>query len=536
VTVITERDVEDLVRLRHAVQHAKKLTFDLSEPGRHIALIALDGACEFAMRLCLAARQIAVGKEAMFHNLVDALDRDLGDAWSPPRRREIREMRGARNRAQHGGELPDPASMPTWRDAAAVHIGTLVLAVYEIDLDGVLLASAVRNAELRAQLTEVEHALESGDAKIALDRSMALLEAVRLRWREQQQDAYGWMTLHEHSRAGEDYSDAASRAADYAEVGVFADDLGEYHWLLALHRHSRQGIGVEEVDARRAALFVYHWILRWQHFDGNYPRDSWRATYAEMAPPTTSEGDAPRVLRCSFTGTTELGGRQLRRVEVVVANVPERGRGTWGEDAPAALAEVAAQHGLTTSDRADYGDVLPSETDPVAGRYAFLFALEVTAAQAYTVLVHTVAECSRRYVERSAVTEAKLRRQEALISQVATALADDPLGLFGRPTLHPRVERTGDVSLICVPFLGTAEELWHAIEIIRGKGGTLSAAGVEDGNITFPAGDPEQQQRDLGEALAGCTAKIADLRDRAAAQADEDATFAAELEAASRSG
>jgi hypothetical protein len=528
--VTTDRDVEDLVRLRHTVEHAKHLTFDLSEPGRHSALVVLDGACEFAMRLCLAARHIPVGQNDKFHNLVNSLDISLGDAWSPTRRREILAMHGARNRAQHGGELPDPASMATWRDAAAVHIGTLILAVYEVDLDSVLLASAVRAADLQSRMTAVERALDSGDPASALESSVALLEAVRLRWREQQQDAYGWMPLHEHSRVGEDYSDAASRAADYAEVGVFADDLGEYHWLLALHRHARQGIAVQEADARRAALFVYHWLLRWQHFDANYPRDSWRAGYAEMAPPTTGEDDPPRILHYSSAGNTELAGRLLRRVDVTIANIPERGRGTWGEDSPAALAEVARGHGLTSSDNAAHGDVMASSVDAVAGRYAFLFAREVTAAQAKTVLADTVAECSKRYAERTEITEEKARRQQTLISQISAALTDDPLDLFGTPTLDPRVERTGDVSLICVPFNGTGEELWHAAEIMRGTGNTLAAAGVENGNVTFPAGDLEQQQQDLRQALAGCTAKISDLRARAAAQAEEDARFAAEFE------
>jgi hypothetical protein len=528
--VTTDRDIEDLVRLRHTVQHAKRLTFDLSEPGRHTALVALDGACEFAMRLCLAARQITVGNDAKFHNLVDDLDKKLGDEWSPPRRREISAMRSARNRAQHGGELPDPALMARWRDAAEAHIGTLILAVYEVDLDSVLLASAVHDEDLKSRMTVVERALESGDLTGALEGSVSLLEVVRLRWREQQQDAYGWMPLYERSRADEDYSDTASRAADYAEVGVFADDLGEYHWLLALHRHARQGIAVQEADARRAALFVYHWLLRWQHFDANYPRDSWRAGFAEMAPPTTGEDDPPRIIRYSFVGSTELAGRLLRRVDVTVANIPERGRGTWGEDAPAALREIAARHGLTSSDAAAFGDVVPSEVDLVAGRYGFLFAREVTASQARAVLADTVTECSKRYAERTEITEEKARRQQSLISRISAALSDDPLGLFGSPILDPRVERTGEVSLICVPFNGTDEELWHASEIMRGKGNTLAAAGVEDGNITFPAGDLEGQQQDLRAALVGCTAKVSDLRARAAAQTEEDATFAAELD------
>lgn len=172
-------------------------------------------------------------------------------------------------------------------------------------------------------------------------------------------------------------------------------------------------------------MFVYHWLLRWQHFDANYPRDSWRAGFAEMAPPTTGEDDRPRILHCSFVGSIELAGRLLRRVDVTVANIPERGQGTWGEDAPAALAEVAGKHGLTSSDNAAHGDVMPSSVDAVAGRYTFLFAREVTAAQARAVLADTVAECSKRYAERTEITEEKARRQQTLPGMDRCGVAAD---------------------------------------------------------------------------------------------------------------
>lgn len=120
------RDTADLVRLRHALLHAERLTVDSTEWGRHTALVALDGVCEYALGLGLAARNVTVKPTWRFLNLMDAMRSGLGASWMPPGRREILDLHRARNGAQHGGVLPDPALLPRWRDAVGVLIRSLI--------------------------------------------------------------------------------------------------------------------------------------------------------------------------------------------------------------------------------------------------------------------------------------------------------------------------------------------------------------------------------------------------------------------------
>jgi hypothetical protein len=48
---LDSRSIADLVRLRAAIEHARLLAEDLSDHGSRIALVALDGAVEYAMWL-----------------------------------------------------------------------------------------------------------------------------------------------------------------------------------------------------------------------------------------------------------------------------------------------------------------------------------------------------------------------------------------------------------------------------------------------------------------------------------------------------
>jgi hypothetical protein len=77
--------VSALVRLRMLAEDARRRAEDTSEAGRHLALIALDGACEYA--LWLAARTTGV----TFKN-----DRPtLNDMYSAVKERHLIEMVGS---------------------------------------------------------------------------------------------------------------------------------------------------------------------------------------------------------------------------------------------------------------------------------------------------------------------------------------------------------------------------------------------------------------------------------------------------------
>jgi hypothetical protein len=534
--MLATRDLEDLVRLRHTLMHAERLAADLSEWGRHTALVMLDGACEYAMRLSLAFRKVGQQKEG-FPNLIDALDQELGAAWSPPARRDVLDMHNARNRAQHGGVLPDPALSPRWRDAVDVFIRSLVDAVYGVDLDDVLLAAAVIDRELRSDTERVERLMADGDNTGAFAAAVALLGRARNRWRDQQQDAYGWMPMAHDSDALPDMLDAAQRGTDYADVGVFADDLGEYHWLLATRRHAAQGVALTDDDARRASLFVYHWLLRWQHFDAQYPRDRWRAAYSELAPPVTVDREGreepTRIMTVDFAQRLELAGRYWRRIDVVVANIPERGRGDWGDDMAGALAAAARNYGLTGSENAAHGDVLVGPAEPLQGRFSFLVAPSVDGETAAALLTDTIDHASAQYAARQRTAGELNRRLADATDGLTAAFEDDPLKLFGPLSVRPSVQRTGEVFLVRVPVNGSYAEVHQAAEIFRGVGGTLAGAMLENSEIVFAAStDRPAQCNEVRTAVGRCTEQVEHLRGLVAANDAADREFAATLEAA----
>jgi hypothetical protein len=536
--MLATRDLEDLVRLRHTLLHAEQLAADLSEWGRHTALVALDGACEYAMRLSLAFRKVPQPKGG-FPDLISGLDEELGAAWSPPGRRDVLDMHSARNRAQHGGVLPDPALSPRWRDAVDVFIRSLVHAVYEVDLDDVLLAAAVIDPRLRSDMERVELLLADGDHKGAFGAAVALLGRARSRWRDQQQDAYGWMPVADDSDPLPDMLDAAHRGTDYADVGVFADDLGEYHWLLATRQQAAQGIALTHDDARRAALFVYHWLLRWQHFDAHYPRDRWRAAYAELAPPVTIDGEGrpepARVMAIDFAQRLELAGRYWRRIDVVVANIPERGRGDWGNDMAGALAGAARNHALTASENAAHGDVLAGPAEPLQGRFSFLIAPSVDGKTVAALLADTIDNASVQYVARQRTAAELNRRLADAADGLTAAFEDDPLALFGSLSVRPSVQRMGEVFFVRVPVNGSYAEVQQAAEIFRGVGGTLAGALLEGNEIVFAAStDRRAQCSEVRTAVGRCTEQVEHLRRLAAANDAADREFAATLEAAVR--
>jgi hypothetical protein len=485
------------------------------------------------MFLSLTLRHEAPSK-GDFVNLMNRLDEHLGATWSPPGRRDILDLHKARNSAQHGAVLPDPALMPVWRDAVDVFVRSLVNAAYGVNLDDVLLADAIGDPRLKSDMESIEQMLTDSRHAEAFAAAVTLLSRGRARWRDQQQDAYGWMPVSDPVDELPDRLDASNRGTDYADVSVFADDLGEYHWLLATRRQVANGVSVAEDDARRASLFVYHWLLRWQHFDVRYPRDRWRAAYAELAPPATysldGEQEATSLLALTFVARIELAGREWRKVDAVVANIPERGRSDWGADMAGALAKAAQRLGLTSSENAAFGHVVSSTADPILGRFTFLVSPEIEAAAVATLLSATIANASAQYEVRQRSAADLTKRLEDARRAIAPAFENDSLGLFGPPSITTEVRRSGEVFLVRVPVNGSSPEIVHFIEIFRGVGGTLAGAMLEDSEIMFIADDdPKRQQEEVMAAVSGCIAHAEHLRNRVHEQQTADVAFASAL-------
>jgi hypothetical protein len=89
-----------LVRLRLLAEDARRRADDASEAGRHLALIALDGACEYALWLASREHAIPTKERAGVPELYGAVKGALA-GWQVSGWPGVSQMHQARNVAQH---------------------------------------------------------------------------------------------------------------------------------------------------------------------------------------------------------------------------------------------------------------------------------------------------------------------------------------------------------------------------------------------------------------------------------------------------
>src|SRR5690242_21139650 len=97
--------VSSLVRLRLMLDDALRRVQDASETGRHLSVVALDGAVEHALWLACGHLGTQPKEQATFEQLREKLSGALaaqGRApWRPAGTPRVLQLRRARNLAQH---------------------------------------------------------------------------------------------------------------------------------------------------------------------------------------------------------------------------------------------------------------------------------------------------------------------------------------------------------------------------------------------------------------------------------------------------
>jgi hypothetical protein len=264
-----------LVRLRLLTEDARRRAYDTSNAGRHLALIALDGACEYALWLASREHAVQLKERAGVPELYSAVRRAL-ETWQVKGWPGVSQMHQARNAAQHAGVAHDAGQLPIWADAAIAFIDSLCVAAFSIPLAEIVLADAVRDPSLRTQLRWSEEQLTVNPAQ-SFALSAGAFDEARSRWRTQHRSP-----VFAPSPAGDpttpDLTPPLQDVEDFLEVQPFADDFGEYTWLRRARQElDRAGWLPSEPDARRVLLFVSGWIVRWEIFDSGYPTDRWEA-------------------------------------------------------------------------------------------------------------------------------------------------------------------------------------------------------------------------------------------------------------------
>lgn len=330
-----------LIRLRMMLERGLREAKDNSEPSRHIALVTLDGACEYAIRFSAHCRGLPLKPEAGFHAGLELLRQALGgkEKWGQTGVRGVLELHAARNQTQHMGLLPDRELMSTWTLDAEAFIGELVKMAFDVELGDVMLADAIRNDKLRGLLSEAERQLNAGDSRTAFRYADGALHEARQLWLVQQDYA---------RRAPLPQVPEAGDAVDLLEVQGFTSDIAGYTQLLTTRRHVDTGGPEPDVaEARSALLFAFDWILRWEVFKEGYPIERYTEYWQSAGPPQLDDGGSPEIAWHIESYRLEAGGGREEEYEMLLqlANIPSWKTSTWGLDFSEALASAETEFG-----------------------------------------------------------------------------------------------------------------------------------------------------------------------------------------------
>jgi hypothetical protein len=299
--------VSALVRLRLLVEDARRRVGDTSAAGRHLALIALDGACEFALWLASREHDVPVRERAGVPELYGAVKGGL-PGWEVRGWRGVSQMHQARNVAQHAGAALDAGQLPSWADATIAFIDSLCVAAFGTRLEEILLALAVRDQSLRTQLRWSEEQLEEDPARSFL-LSVGAFDEARTRWRTQH-SALVFASARGDSASVAEPPAPMQDVDEFLEVQPFAGDFGEYTWLRRAHQELEQwGWLPDAQEARRALMFVSGWIVRWEIFDQGYPVDRWETHREGVGPPITGDGASTSIVGGQVDLLAEVPGR-----------------------------------------------------------------------------------------------------------------------------------------------------------------------------------------------------------------------------------
>lgn len=524
-----------LVRLRFAQEHAIALGRDSSEAGAQIAIVALDGAVEYALRLVARDRAVKLRDRASRHDLLTGVRDALGAEWRPNGADGVDQLHRARNDVQHASVMFDASQVPDWSAAAAAFIESLVEANFGAPLSEVSLADAVRDEAIAEHLrrAEMELARAEAGASLAFQLVSFAFDEARGRWREQQAHIYGQPFLEHRVQPIVSAVDGLGpvvpqeeRLADFLEVVPFANDLGEYSWFVGASRQHEAGWDPGVDEARRALVFVSGWIVRWEIFVRGYPQERWEKFWDDLAPPVVGDGTNTEVLGLDIEMSPEFPGHPSRCVLTFrLANVPDRARGPWGHWIPQALFDSAQElapdirfNGVSLTLRGELILICDLGYDPGALATVIKHAIERTDAR--------FCEYEQSEAERTARTRRLQGELNALLDSARTGPE-----LFDSVEVTERQDKgTADVWLSLNLVGAKHAEIGHCANIFRDVRGPLTGTAVFGDRLTFGAFELTEDNRELlNKAIYRCEEFIFDLRERHAMRVDEFSEFAAIL-------
>jgi len=254
--------IRDLVTLRLMLDDATRRATASHTYSRGAAVVALDAAVERVSYLVVLRRSLKTTSKPTLDDLYSALVQSYAGAWKPTVWGQIRNLREARNGAQHQGLIPAGENVLGWVAAARAYVTSLVEAEYGVDLDRVALAEAIRNEHLAGLMRTADDALAEGDVPGSVTACLEAFDSA----------VAGWSRMHGRSRhapnpsfhhelgfigddtAGKAISDLQRTAAEAS----FASNAAEHEWFQAARKEPRELLDAD--DSERILAFTFSWV------------------------------------------------------------------------------------------------------------------------------------------------------------------------------------------------------------------------------------------------------------------------------------
>src|SRR5699024_4024298 len=141
-------ETEQLLSLRVALEDALLRAKGAGRYRRGSAIVALDAVVERASWIVMVTRGLTPPKNGKLDDYISQLVQHL-QTWKPPILTDIKQLRRARNSAQHEGLEPDRDQLPVWSHATEFYVTSLIDAQFSIDLKQIVLSDAIQDEALR---------------------------------------------------------------------------------------------------------------------------------------------------------------------------------------------------------------------------------------------------------------------------------------------------------------------------------------------------------------------------------------------------
>lgn len=272
---LTAREAEALVSLRGLLDEAVHRVADRTIVGRRVAAVLLDGAAEAALGVGLAAFDVVPSTNANFEKLEQQLVEEVRPLIGSRRfagRAEVHRLHRVRNDAQHLQIPPDHETLVRWSASVEAFVADIVTSVYRVDLRTVTASAAVGDKEIREAIADAESCLDS-DPRAAVDHLRAAFGTAVHRWHSHHERIFRRPTIWPGGAfdgglsIGREIEALTADLDELVRITPFALDLGEFYWWKALIEDARdEQVVITAGDARRALVFVFTWVLRWEAF------------------------------------------------------------------------------------------------------------------------------------------------------------------------------------------------------------------------------------------------------------------------------